>query len=211
MRDLTLWYQACMQKTGRPSVMEWDWLLNSLKGRLVRLGRLQYEPGVLEEAIRTDEYSFPKGVRKLEIHIPADGKLEPEQISSSLSQAQTFFAGNKYRLMHCHSWLLSPALHRILPPSSNILSFQSFFRVYGEDFSYRQAEERVFGERSALLAQRFPFRAVIAVAIHSDHHGDEFSFLLPRFELFRRLHRSPLFAEANIYADFSFANANSVA
>ena len=74
-----------------------------------------------------------------------------------------------------------------------------------------KAEERVFGERSALLAQRFPFRAVIAVAIHSDHHGDEFSFLLPRFELFRRLHCSPLFAEANLYADFSFANANSVA
>lgn len=148
MRDLTIWYQACMQKTGRPGVMEWDWLLNSLKGRLVRLGRLQYEPGDLEEAIRTDEYSFPKGVRKLEIHIPADGKLEPEQISSSLSQARIFFAGNEYRLMHCHSWLLSPALHRILPPSSNILNFQSFFRVYGEDFSYRQAEERVFGEIS---------------------------------------------------------------
>ena len=50
--------------------------------------------------------------------------------------------------MHCHSWLLSPALHRILPPSSNILNFQSFFRLYGEDFSYRQAEERVFGEIS---------------------------------------------------------------
>lgn len=61
MRDLTLWYQACMQKTGRPGVMEWDWLLNSLKGRLVRLGRLQYEPGNLEEAIRTNEYSFSKG------------------------------------------------------------------------------------------------------------------------------------------------------
>ena len=84
MRDLTLWYQACIQKTGRPGVMEWDWLLNSLKGRLVRLGRLQYEPGDLEEAIRTDEYSFPKGVRKLEIHIPADGKLEPEDIDEKV-------------------------------------------------------------------------------------------------------------------------------
>ena len=73
-----------------------------------------------------------------------------------------------------------------------------------------KAEERVFGERSAPLAN-LPFRAVFAVAIHSDHHGDEFLFFLPRFELFGRLHRSPLFAEANLYADFSFANANSVA
>ena len=74
-----------------------------------------------------------------------------------------------------------------------------------------KAEERVFGERSALLAQRLPFRALIAVAILSYHHGNELLLLLPRFELFRRLHRSPLFAEANLCADFSFANANSVA
>ena len=74
-----------------------------------------------------------------------------------------------------------------------------------------KAEERVLRERSALLAQFLPFCTMFAVAILFDHHGDELFFLLPRFELFRRLHRSPLFAEANIYADFSFANANSVA
>ena len=47
-----------------------------------------------------------------------------------------------------------------------------------------EAEERVLRERSALLAQRLPFRFVPAVAILFDHHGDELSFLLPRFELF---------------------------
>ena len=64
-----------------------------------------------------------------------------------------------------------------------------------------KAEERVFGERSALLAQRFPFRAVIAVAIHSDHHGDEFSFLLPRFELFGCFF-------FHVFSLFKFAYAN---
>ena len=47
-----------------------------------------------------------------------------------------------------------------------------------------KAEERVFGERPALLAQLLPSRSVLAVAILFDHHGDELFFLLPRFELF---------------------------
>ena len=48
--------------------------------------------------------------------------------------------------MHCHSWLLAPELDDILPPGSNILYFKSLYDVYEEDFSFRQAEERVFGE-----------------------------------------------------------------
>ena len=62
-----------------------------------------------------------------------------------------------------------------------------------------EAEERVFGERPALLAQLLPFRFVLAVAILSYHHGDELLFLLPRFELFRcflflrSFHDLPLF------------------
>ena len=62
-----------------------------------------------------------------------------------------------------------------------------------------KAKERVLRERPALLAQLLPFRFVLAVAIFFDHHGDEFSFLLPRFELFGRflrfcsLHDLPLF------------------
>ena len=62
-----------------------------------------------------------------------------------------------------------------------------------------EAEERVFGELPALLAQFLPFRFVLAVAILFYHHGDELSFLLPRFEFFRcflrfcSVHDLPLF------------------
>ena len=62
-----------------------------------------------------------------------------------------------------------------------------------------EAEEGVFRERPALLAQLLPSRSVLSVAILSDHHGDEFPFLLPRFELFRcflcfrSFHDLPLF------------------
>ena len=52
-----------------------------------------------------------------------------------------------------------------------------------------EAEERVLAELPALLAQLLPFRFVLAVAILSYHHGNEFSFLLPRFEPFGRFLR----------------------
>ena len=50
--------------------------------------------------------------------------------------------------------------------------------------AFFEAEERVIGECSALLAQFLPFCTMFAVAILFDHHGDELFFLLPRFELF---------------------------
>lgn len=62
------------------------------------------------------------------------------------SRAIAFFPPEQRRLMHCHSWLLSPEFDDILPPGSNILYFKSLYDVYEEDFSFRQAEERVFGE-----------------------------------------------------------------
>ena len=48
-----------------------------------------------------------------------------------------------------------------------------------------EAEEGVFRERPALLAQLLPSRSVLSVAILSYHHGDELLFLLPGFEFFR--------------------------
>ena len=46
----------------------------------------------------------------------------------------------------CHSWLLSPALSRLLRSDSNILRFQRMFELVGLDDSSRQAEERIFGD-----------------------------------------------------------------
>ena len=67
-----------------------------------------------------------------------------------------------------------------------------------------EAEEGVFRERPALLAQLLPSRSVLAVAILFDHHGDELLFLLPRFEFFGRflrfcsLHDLPLFRRTQV-------------
>ena len=67
-----------------------------------------------------------------------------------------------------------------------------------------EAEEGVFRERFALLAQLLPFCTMFAVAILSYHHGDELLFLLPRFQFFgyfftlRFFHDLPLFRRAQV-------------
>ncbi|WP_418666043.1 acyltransferase domain-containing protein [Allofournierella sp.] len=146
MSDLALWYGECLRRTGKPGLVEWDWLALSLKGKLYRLGRLQYRPRILKDKITAAGRSFAAGVPMLEIHIPAGGPLRPQVVRSSMAQAWAFFEKGRPELMYCHSWLLSPALQQLLPQNSNILHFQSLFEVYDEDFSFRQAEERVFGE-----------------------------------------------------------------
>ena len=65
--------------------------------------------------------------------------------------------------------------------------------------AFFEAEERIFGERSALFTYFVPSRSVFAVAILSYHHGDELFLLLPRFQFFwnfialRFFHDLPLF------------------
>lgn len=65
--------------------------------------------------------------------------------------------------------------------------------------AFFEAEERVIGECSALLAQLLPFRSVLAVAILSYHHGNELLLFFPRFQFFgnffvlRFFHDLPLF------------------
>lgn len=145
MRDLTIWYQECLRRTGAPGLVEWEWLLHVLKGRLLRLGRLQYQPRSLEAPLTVGDTTYPQGTPILAVHIPAGGHLDPDAVRTSFRQAQDWFRDGHYRGFHCHSWLLSSALEELLPAESNILQFRALFQVYAEDFSFRQAEERVFG------------------------------------------------------------------
>lgn len=145
MRDLTIWYRECLRRTGAPGLVEWEWLLHVLKGRLLRLGRLQYQPRILEAPLTVGDTTYPQGTPILEVHIPADGHLDPDAVRDSFRQARDWFRDGQYRGFHCHSWLLSSALEELLPAGSNILQFRALFRVYAEDYTFRQAEERVFG------------------------------------------------------------------
>ena len=103
------------------------WTPRQLGCIIFRVGRLEYELG--------------DGL--VDIHIPSGGTLDREPIAQSLAQGREFisryYPGWKDAPMVCHSWLLSPTLTMLLPETSGIRIFQSFFDITPtgeEDNSY---------------------------------------------------------------------------
>lgn len=144
MRDIVIWENVYEKKYGQPGLRELEWLSLSVKGKLFRLGRLQFEPMELEEKIKAGGRSYPKGMKVLNVHIPEDGKLSPEECQKAFEEAERFFGVHNTYL--CESWLLSPVLRKLLDEKSNIIAFQNRFQVYKVIYPFRQAEERVFGK-----------------------------------------------------------------
>lgn len=147
LRDIPIWVEDYWDKHHAPGFAQWGWVANSMRLKIFRLGRLQFEPAVLEEAL---PWGALPGTPFLDVHIPAGEPLDADAVADSFARAPGFFEtcfGSRFPFFHCHSWLLSPRLKALLPPGSRILQFQDFFTVYFED-TERQAEERVFGALS---------------------------------------------------------------
>lgn len=97
------------------------WFPRQLSMREFRVGALEYE--FCED--------------RIEIHIPSDADLSRPSVLDSLARFQEF-CGKYYpewgRLaLCCESWLLSPALCKLLDKNSNILQFQDMFDVTETD------------------------------------------------------------------------------
>ncbi len=142
--DIALWACDYEKAAGRPGLTEWRWLSLHAALRLFRLGRLQFEPIRLAETVRTDTRLFAAGTPALGVHIPADGRLDPDETAKSYAAAAVFF-NRPEPLFHCASWLLGPDLDGLLPASSRIRQFAGEYRIYRVDETSRQAEERIFG------------------------------------------------------------------
>ena len=103
---------------------------------IFRVGELEYE-------MKRDQND-----KFISIHIPSDTVFTMERIKDSLARSRAFFRDYfpeygdvEYR---CRSWLLSPALKKMLPEGSNILAFQSLFDFTGEDCSSSGYIEWIF-------------------------------------------------------------------
>lgn len=104
-------------------------LAKHLSMRLFRLGRLQFS---LEEILAdVPEKEIVKGTPVNDIHIPAGGSINKEELNSSFKMAKEFFGkyfpDYKYDYYMCHSWLLDETLKKFLKEGSNILEFQNLF------------------------------------------------------------------------------------
>ena len=139
MRDLARWEEVCFERYGVHGLKEVGWLQLHVQLKIFALGQLQFEP--LTEA----ECELPpdvKGLRIFNVHIPKGADLS--QREASYRQALDFFDLDA-AVGVCHSWLLSPKLRELLPPSSRILAFQGEYQIVWTDEKDRQAEERIFG------------------------------------------------------------------
>lgn len=148
MKDIAVWSNHYKRTHKYPGIKATEWISHSIQGRVFRLGRLQFEPSVLEKDIITEQETYLRGRKILHVHIPEDGRLSKEACSESFAMAEDFFQSFGFQgenVYLCESWLLSPVLKKILEDKSNILDFQKRFYVYDVVYPFRQAEERIFG------------------------------------------------------------------
>lgn len=105
------------------------WTYRELSARLFRLGALEFEL-----AYEADDVPAIAGMpRIINMHIPSDAPLTPEQCDASIAHSRSFLAQyfpDWANLPYwCESWLLSPALETLLPERSHILAFQHRFDI----------------------------------------------------------------------------------
>ncbi len=134
-----------------------DWLALHVRGRIVQLGRLQWERYRLGRTnsadIAGDGFPVGPGDLGVGVHVPDYcGPFTPQDCDASTARAVRFHAehlpGDDLRVATCHSWLLDPALDDLLAPTSNTAAFRRRFRVVPRTVTDDQAVvEFVFGRR----------------------------------------------------------------
>lgn len=105
------------------------WAARIIKGKILEVGRLQYE------LVEYNPLNITQRKRCIKIHIPSGSKLHKELILKSLKEAKKQIK-KYYKLknieMFCDSWLLSKELSTALP-NSNIAYFASLFDLLIEE------------------------------------------------------------------------------
>ncbi|MCC7299491.1 MAG: DUF5596 domain-containing protein [Verrucomicrobia bacterium] len=86
---------------------------------------------------------------RIEIHIAGGSPMPFDACLASYRQALDFFPSyykdRKFKACTCTSWLLDPALPKILPATSNICKFQSTFHLLPLFGNSKQTYDLVFG------------------------------------------------------------------
>ena len=127
--DLRIYTEEWSIVKGELCMGEIAWLERHMKLKHFRLGRLQFSFGNSTDDFPT--LGVKKGDPILEVHIPALGKLTPEECNKSIALAKEFFAEHfpsyEYKAFTCHSWLLDKTLSKFLPEDSNIIKFGNMF------------------------------------------------------------------------------------
>jgi hypothetical protein len=98
------------------------------------------------------ELVLKKGDTVLGIHIPRDGRMSHDICGESMCRAKEFYAryfpDRPVSAFTCFTWLFDFQLQKMLPDSSNIVSFQREFYLFPDPADGSDAVEIVFGEKN---------------------------------------------------------------
>jgi hypothetical protein len=90
---------------------------------------------------------------RIETHVAGGSRMPFQECLASYRQALNFFPSYykdiNFKAFTCTSWLLDPALPKILHPSSNICLFQNTFHLLPLYGNSKQAYDLVFGDINA--------------------------------------------------------------
>lgn len=149
--DIEVWANDYKEKNGVYGIKEYEWIEQTLDMKVFKLGRLQFS---MADKDKRKKCCSQLGVSSdkcivIDVHIQKGEPLNFELCQKSYKMAEDFFnVGDlkKQIIFICDSWLLSPDLKELLGETSNILDFQSQYKIIHEDKDNRQMEERVFGK-----------------------------------------------------------------
>jgi len=138
LKDIRIWTDLWSEIKGELYLGQVFWLKYHLTMKLFRIGRLQFCHSAPGKAYL--EYGISESDGTLDVHIPADGKLDIDECLCSFAMAKKFYAKyypeKQYTYFNCHSWLLDETLKKYLPPDSNIIRFGDMFERISSDEAY---------------------------------------------------------------------------
>lgn len=148
-RGLGVWIQKVWDERGVWGLDEVAWPVTYFSGRLIVLGRLQFEMRAFPaECVPPEGMSGDSPV--ISVHIPAEGRLDAAACEDAFAQAADFFPRYfpdfPFQAMICVSWMMHRELERALPPESNLVQFLRRFEPL-EMATLRDGQvwQRVFG------------------------------------------------------------------
>lgn len=148
MRDITIWTKTCMKMRGHVGLYEYGWILSFLTAGIVRLHRLEFHiiSFMDNKTWSKAGVTVKGGDPVINIHIPEDGPLKPDDVIESFRRAYRYFHCTGTQAFVCHSWLLYPGNYEFLSGTSNIRKFMDNFDIITRDDSkYCGDLWRVFG------------------------------------------------------------------
>lgn len=131
--DLAFKIRECVEVKGVIGIFPVGWYHIFFQGKIVRLGRLEYELTTLP-AVLAPAGAAP--VPAVSIHIPSSGESFDRRIRHRSYDLAGVFFREKWPdyfpddvPAFCESWLLYPGYHDVFPKGSNLLDFMDDFAL----------------------------------------------------------------------------------